>query len=75
MGRCSLCTRALVVNIGDLVQLVSNDKFISVEHRVLVNNVGSRVLVACFFRRGLETSTEHLYGLIEELLFEDNPLK
>ncbi|GFP95908.1 1-aminocyclopropane-1-carboxylate oxidase homolog 3 [Phtheirospermum japonicum] len=66
---------ALVVNIGDLLQLVSNDKFISAEHRVLVNNVSSRVSVACFFRSDLATSTEHLYGPIEELLSEDNPPK
>ncbi|KAI3469734.1 hypothetical protein Pfo_026397 [Paulownia fortunei] len=65
---------ALVVNIGDLLQLVSNDKFISAEHRVLANNVSSRVSVACFFRSDLTTSTK-LYGPIEELLSEDNPPK
>ncbi|KAK9153136.1 hypothetical protein Sjap_000616 [Stephania japonica] len=30
----------LVVNIGDLLQLISNDKFKSSEHRVLANDVG-----------------------------------
>ncbi|PHT85740.1 1-aminocyclopropane-1-carboxylate oxidase -like protein [Capsicum annuum] len=34
---------ALVVNIGDLLQLISNDKYISVEHRVLANKVGPRI--------------------------------
>ncbi|KAL3626404.1 hypothetical protein CASFOL_029953 [Castilleja foliolosa] len=66
---------ALVVNIGDLLQLVSNDKFISAEHRVLVNNIGSRVSVACFLRSDLTTSAEHLYGPIEELLSGENPPK
>ncbi|KDP40306.1 hypothetical protein JCGZ_02304 [Jatropha curcas] len=40
---------ALVVNIGDLLQLISNDKFISVEHRVVGNHIGPRISVACFF--------------------------
>jgi isopenicillin N synthase-like dioxygenase len=41
---------ALVVNVGDLLQLVSNDRFKSVEHRVVASSVGPRVSVACFFR-------------------------
>jgi isopenicillin N synthase-like dioxygenase len=41
---------ALVVNVGDFLQLMSNDRFKSVEHRVLANRVGPRVSVACFFR-------------------------
>ncbi|KAI4970538.1 DIBOA-glucoside dioxygenase BX6-like [Hordeum vulgare subsp. vulgare] len=41
---------ALVVNVGDFLQLVSNDMFKSVTHRVVSNSVGPRVSVACFFR-------------------------
>uniref|UniRef100_A0ACD5YUL0 Uncharacterized protein n=1 Tax=Avena sativa TaxID=4498 RepID=A0ACD5YUL0_AVESA len=41
---------ALVVNVGDFLQLMSNDRFKSVEHRVVANTVGPRVSVACFFR-------------------------
>ncbi|KAF6998595.1 hypothetical protein CFC21_014704 [Triticum aestivum] len=41
---------ALVVNVGDFLQLMSNDRFRSVEHRVVSNGVGPRVSVACFFR-------------------------
>uniref|UniRef100_A0A0E0FCC3 Fe2OG dioxygenase domain-containing protein n=1 Tax=Oryza meridionalis TaxID=40149 RepID=A0A0E0FCC3_9ORYZ len=43
---------ALVVNVGDLLQLVSNDRLRSVEHRVLPTGVAgpARVSVACFFR-------------------------
>lgn len=63
---------ALVVNIGDLIQLISNDRFRSVEHRVLANYVGPRVSVACFFSTfSLPTST--IYGPIKELLSEDRP--
>ncbi|WCJ24010.1 2-oxoglutarate (2OG) and Fe(II)-dependent oxygenase superfamily protein [Euphorbia peplus] len=63
---------ALVVNIGDLLQLISNDKFKSVEHRVLANTTGSRVSVACFFTPHLYPSTR-MYGPIPELLSPDNP--
>lgn len=57
-----------------MLQLVSNDRFISAEHRVLVNNESSRVSVASFFRNDRYTSTE-LYGPIEELVSEDSPAK
>ncbi|KAK7401660.1 hypothetical protein VNO78_13306 [Psophocarpus tetragonolobus] len=65
---------ALVVNIGDLLQLITNDRFKSVEHRVLANLVGPRISVACFFSSGLKSSPK-LYGPIKELLSEDNPPK
>lgn len=65
---------SLVVNVGDLLQLISNDRLISSEHRVLANNVRSRVSVACFFRSDIDKSDE-LYGPIQELLSEDNPPK
>ncbi|KAJ9154187.1 hypothetical protein P3X46_027549 [Hevea brasiliensis] len=62
---------ALVVNIGDLLQLISNDNFVSVEHRVLANNIGPRVSVACFFSTAL-MSKSRIYGPIKELLSEEN---
>ncbi|XP_028780638.1 1-aminocyclopropane-1-carboxylate oxidase homolog 1 [Neltuma alba] len=65
---------ALVVNIGDLLQLITNDKFKSVEHRVLANLEGPRISVASFFRDGLKASTKPL-GPMKELLSEDNPPK
>ncbi|CAI9118226.1 OLC1v1019761C1 [Oldenlandia corymbosa var. corymbosa] len=63
---------ALVVNIGDLLQLISNDKFKSSQHRVLANNAGPRFSVACFFTTGLAPYSKK-YGPIKELLSEDNP--
>ncbi|KAG8370377.1 hypothetical protein BUALT_Bualt14G0110700 [Buddleja alternifolia] len=65
---------ALVINIGDLLQLISNDKFKSVEHRVLANREGPRVSVACFFSTSLMPSSK-LYAPIQELISEDNPAK
>ncbi|KAF8392231.1 hypothetical protein HHK36_022573 [Tetracentron sinense] len=62
---------ALVVNIGDLLQLISNDRHKSVEHRVLASHIGPRVSVACFFRNSLQSTK--MYGPIKELLSEENP--
>ncbi|KAM7279861.1 hypothetical protein ACFE04_006995 [Oxalis oulophora] len=58
----------LVVNIGEFLQVVSNDKLKSVAHRVLANHVGPRISVASFFTG----QTEKLYGPMKELLSEKN---
>ncbi|KAI3700734.1 hypothetical protein L2E82_45372 [Cichorium intybus] len=63
---------ALVINIGDLLQLISNDKLRSVEHRVVANKKGPRVSVACFFTTALAPSTK-VYGPIKELVSDDDP--
>ncbi|GMJ01963.1 hypothetical protein like AT1G06620 [Hibiscus trionum] len=65
---------ALVVNIGDLLQLISNDSLVSVEHRVLANSVGPRVSVGSFFVTGFHPNPR-VYGPIKELLLDDNPPK
>ncbi|KAM0873342.1 hypothetical protein ACQ4PT_038139 [Festuca glaucescens] len=50
---------ALMINIGDLLQLVSNDQFRSAEHRVLANKSKdtARVSVASFFNTDMSRST------------------
>lgn len=63
---------AIVVNIGDHMQLITNDKFKSVEHRVLARAVGSRVSAACFFFPSSECMLKP-YGPIKELLSEKDP--
>lgn len=56
-----------------LVQLVSNDKFISVKHPVLAKKEGPRISVAYFFKyQPLETSAARLYEPIKELTSEKN---
>ncbi|CAJ1952665.1 unnamed protein product [Sphenostylis stenocarpa] len=65
---------ALVVNIGDILQLMTNDKFISVYHRVLLRNIVPRISVATFFMNFTKPEcTSKLYGPIKELLSEENP--
>ncbi|CAN0855266.1 1-aminocyclopropane-1-carboxylate oxidase homolog 1 [Linum grandiflorum] len=62
----------LVINIGDLLQLMTNDRFISVNHRVLPKSIGPRVSIASFFSTGFAVN-ERLYGPIKELVSADNP--
>ncbi|PON40958.1 Oxoglutarate/iron-dependent dioxygenase [Trema orientale] len=57
---------ALVVN------LISNDRLRSVEHRVLPSREGPRVSIPSFFCTGM-TPTSKLYGPIKEFLSENNP--
>ncbi|KAG6512197.1 hypothetical protein ZIOFF_030293 [Zingiber officinale] len=59
----------ILVNVGDLLQLISNDKVISVEHRVLASRQGPRLSVAMFFAPNTDEKT--LYGPIEEILLDD----
>ncbi|KAF3616834.1 putative deacetoxyvindoline 4-hydroxylase-like [Capsicum annuum] len=63
--------RGLVVNIGDFLQILSNDKFVSVNHRVLAKKVGPRISVACFFHGAYEP--RKIYGPIKEFISEENP--
>ncbi|KAL2466737.1 1-aminocyclopropane-1-carboxylate oxidase6 [Abeliophyllum distichum] len=65
---------ALIVNIGDFLQMMSNDKYKSIEHRVLSNRLGPRISVASFFTTGPRPSSK-LYAPIQELLSEDNTPK
>ncbi|XP_022719849.1 1-aminocyclopropane-1-carboxylate oxidase homolog 1-like [Durio zibethinus] len=64
---------ALIVNIGDLLQLISNDKFRSVQHRVLANRAGPRVSVVCLFSTTHFQPSNKLCGPIKELLSASNP--
>ncbi|KAG9443846.1 hypothetical protein H6P81_015186 [Aristolochia fimbriata] len=59
---------ALVVNIGDILQMASNDEYKSVEHRVLANPLPKpRVTVALFFNPGKRGPSDE-YGPLPELV-------
>lgn len=64
---------SLVINLADLLQLITNDRFISVHHRVLAKAVGPRISVASFFRTQFPPENGTIYGPVEELLSNENP--
>ncbi|CAN1279490.1 1-aminocyclopropane-1-carboxylate oxidase homolog 1 [Linum perenne] len=65
---------ALVINLGDLLQLISNDKFKSSQHRVVAKSIGPRISVACSLRQQLPPENGYrVYGPIKELLSNENP--
>ncbi|CAI9783020.1 unnamed protein product [Fraxinus pennsylvanica] len=53
------------------LQMVSNDVFKSAWHRVLSNQVGPRISVACFLAGVMDPAK--VYGPIKELTTEENP--
>ncbi|CAM8918204.1 unnamed protein product [Rhodiola kirilowii] len=64
---------ALIVNIGDLLQLMSNGKLKSVNHRVVSKRIGPRISVACLLRSEGATigNVPRVFGPFQELISED----
>ncbi|GMH02713.1 hypothetical protein Nepgr_004552 [Nepenthes gracilis] len=62
---------ALIINVGDIIQVWSNDKYESVEHRVMVNSDRDRLSIPFFFNPAHYVMVEPL----EELVNEQNPAK
>ncbi|OWM76675.1 1-aminocyclopropane-1-carboxylate oxidase homolog 4-like [Punica granatum] len=62
---------ALVINVGDIFQIISNDQYKSVEHRVLANpSKDPRVSIAVFCN---PSNRENSFGPLPELLSPQNP--
>ncbi|PON70309.1 Oxoglutarate/iron-dependent dioxygenase [Parasponia andersonii] len=62
---------AVVINVGDLLQIMSNDIYKSVDHRVLANSCQEpRVSIAVFLNPG---KREELYGPLPELILPEKP--
>ncbi|KAG5514554.1 hypothetical protein RHGRI_035830 [Rhododendron griersonianum] len=63
---------AFVINLGDFMQLVTNEKYRSVEHRVLAKKVGPRISMACLLAPSRKNYNK-IYGPIKEILSDSNP--
>ncbi|KAK4753844.1 hypothetical protein SAY87_001948 [Trapa incisa] len=62
---------ALVINVGDILQIISNDEYKSVEHRVLANpSKEPRVSIAVFCN---PSNREDSFGPIPELISPQKP--
>ncbi|KEH40604.1 1-aminocyclopropane-1-carboxylate oxidase-like protein [Medicago truncatula] len=62
---------ALVINIGDLLQIISNEEYKSADHRVLANPSNEpQVSIAVFLNPG---NREKLFGPLPELTSADKP--
>ncbi|KAL2477220.1 2-oxoglutarate (2OG) and Fe(II)-dependent oxygenase superfamily protein [Forsythia ovata] len=62
---------AYIINVGDIIQVWSNDKYESVEHRVMVNSEKERFSIPFFLNPANSTWVEPL----EELINKQNPAK
>ncbi|XP_057787417.1 protein DMR6-LIKE OXYGENASE 2-like isoform X2 [Salvia miltiorrhiza] len=62
---------AYIVNVGDLIQVWSNDKYESVEHRVTVNSEKERFSIPFFLNPSHYVWVEPLHELVDE----ENPSK
>ncbi|KAK7308677.1 hypothetical protein VNO77_42297 [Canavalia gladiata] len=63
--------QALVINIGDLLQIISNEEYKSADHRVLANYCNEpRVSVAVFLN---PSDRERLFGPLPELTSAEKP--
>ena len=49
-------TGALVINIGDVLQIMSNDKYKSIEHRAIANRSKNRVSIPYFVSLGSDAT-------------------
>ncbi|GLJ54730.1 hypothetical protein SUGI_1175610 [Cryptomeria japonica] len=63
--------KSFVVNVGDCIQVWSNDRYESVEHRVVANDSRRRLSIPFFFNPSHYVNVKPL----EELVSEENPPK
>ncbi|KAH7660892.1 Codeine 3-O-demethylase protein [Dioscorea alata] len=60
-----------IINVGDIIQVWTNEKYESVEHRVSVNSEKARLSIPFFFFPTFSTNVKPL----EELVTDENPAK
>jgi len=56
----------LVVNIGDLVEVMTNGKYKSVEHRAVTNQERARLSIANFYNAGVDAEVAPAAKLVDE---------
>ncbi|XP_057761921.1 deacetoxyvindoline 4-hydroxylase-like [Arachis stenosperma] len=64
---------AFIIILGDMMQLITNDKFMSAKHRVVAQKVGPRVSVSCSLRQHVQDECLRMYEPIKELVTKENP--
>ncbi|KAL6654522.1 hypothetical protein ACP70R_007987 [Stipagrostis hirtigluma subsp. patula] len=68
-------TGAILINIGDVLKVVSNEEFKSVEHRVMVKSTQvARVSIALFFNPA-KCDESDLFGPLPELVTDERPAR
>ncbi|KAK7319163.1 hypothetical protein RJT34_03881 [Clitoria ternatea] len=60
---------AFVVNVGDIMEILSNGTYSSIEHRAAVNKAKERISIAMFFNPKFEAEI----GPVKSLLSSENP--
>ncbi|XP_047156594.1 protein SRG1-like [Vigna umbellata] len=60
---------AFVVNVGDIMEILSNGAYTSIEHRAAVNKEKERISIAMFFNPRFEAEI----GPVKSLLNSENP--
>eukprot|EP00262_Sarcandra_glabra_P017927 TRINITY_DN6281_c0_g1_i1.p1 TRINITY_DN6281_c0_g1~~TRINITY_DN6281_c0_g1_i1.p1 ORF type:complete len:368 (+),score=32.48 TRINITY_DN6281_c0_g1_i1:247-1350(+) len=64
---------AVVINVGDFLQMISNNEYKSGAHRVIANaNIEPRISIAIFFNPGKKEDSDY-YGPLPELLSPEKP--
>ncbi|XP_065880167.1 S-norcoclaurine synthase 1-like [Euphorbia lathyris] len=61
---------ALIINVGDIIEIMSNGEYKSIEHRAVVNPEKERLSIAAFHSPNMNT----MIGPLEDLLKEKKPI-
>ncbi|KAM0906920.1 hypothetical protein ACQ4PT_016457 [Festuca glaucescens] len=65
---------ALLVNVGDVLKLVSNNEYHSVGHRVMIKSTqDARASLAVFFNPAMSGGDSNLLGPLQELITSEKP--
>ncbi|KAL5700066.1 aminocyclopropanecarboxylate oxidase [Ranunculus cassubicifolius] len=62
---------SIVINLGDQLEVITNGKYKSVEHRVLIHTEGTRMSIASFYNPGSDAVIYPAPMLIEKVQVED----